>query len=87
MKKKNKRVIPGFGISMGVTLTMVSVIVLIPLAILVIYTAQMSFPEIIATITRGRVLSKLLCQLHHRICGIDNQCSYGTDTGMGACQI
>ena len=27
MKKKNKRVIPGFGISMGVTLTMVSVIV------------------------------------------------------------
>ena len=57
MKKKNKRVIPGFGISMGVTLTMVSVIVLIPLATLVIYTAQMSFPEIIATITRGRVLS------------------------------
>ena len=56
MKKKNKRVIPGFGISMGVTLTMVSVIVLIPLATLVIYTAQMSFPEIIATITRGRVL-------------------------------
>ena len=44
MKKKNKRVIPGFGISMGVTLTMVSVIVLIPLATLVIYTAQMSFP-------------------------------------------
>ena len=38
MKKKNKRVIPGFGISMGVTLTMVSVIVLIPLATLVIYT-------------------------------------------------
>ena len=34
MKKKNKRVIPGFGISMGVTLTMVSVIVLIPLATL-----------------------------------------------------
>ena len=83
MKKKNKRVIPGFGISMGVTLTMVSVIVLIPLATLVIYTAQMSFPEIIATITRGRVL----CQLHHRICGIGNQCRYGTDTGMGACQI
>ena len=54
MKKKNKRVIPGFGISMGVTLTMVSVIVLIPLATLVIYTAQMSFT---ATITRGRVLS------------------------------
>ena len=81
MKKKNKRVIPGFGISMGVTLTMVSVIVLIPLATLVIYTAQMSFPEIIATITRGRVLSSFYVSF------IGNQCRYGTDTGMGACQI
>lgn len=57
MKKRNKRVIPGFGISMGVTLTMLSFIVLIPLATLVIYTAQMDFKDIIATITRGRVLS------------------------------
>lgn len=57
MKKRNKRVIPGFGISMGVTLTMLSFIVLIPLATLVIYTAQMDFKDIIATITRKRVLS------------------------------
>lgn len=57
MKKRNKRVIPGFGISMGVTLTMLSFIVLIPLASLVIFTAQMDFGEFIGTITRGRVLS------------------------------
>lgn len=59
MKKrtKNKRVIPGFGLSMGVTITMLSIIVLIPLASLVIYTANMDFSEIIKTITRPRVLA------------------------------
>lgn len=57
MKKKKKRVIPGFGISMGVTLTMLSLIVIIPLASLVIYTAQLNPREIWETITRGRVLS------------------------------
>lgn len=57
MKKANKRVIPGFGLSMGVTLTIVSLIVVIPLASLVLYTAQLSFGEIIETITRKRVLS------------------------------
>ena len=57
MRKKKKRVIPGFGISMGVTITMLSVIVLIPLASLAVYAAKMDFHEFIETITRGRVLS------------------------------
>ena len=42
MKQKSKRVIPGFGISMGVTLTILSIVVLIPLASLVVYTEQLS---------------------------------------------
>ncbi len=57
MKQKQKRVIPGFGISMGVTLTILSLVVLIPLASLVIYTAQLSPREIFETITRPRVLA------------------------------
>lgn len=57
MKKVSKRVIPGFGLSMGVTLSILSVIVLIPLASLVIFTAQMDFDEIIQTVTRERVLA------------------------------
>lgn len=57
MKKASKRVIPGFGLSMGVTLSILSVVVLIPLASLVVFTAQMDFGEIIATITRKRVLA------------------------------
>lgn len=55
--RKKTRVIPGFGLSAGVTLTMLSLIVIIPLASLVVYTAQMDFPEFIRTITRARVLA------------------------------
>jgi sulfate transport system permease protein len=57
MKKAKKRVIPYFGLSMGVTISILSIVVLIPLASLVIYTAQLSFSDIIETITRDRVLS------------------------------
>ena len=38
-EKKQKRVIPGFGLTMGVTITMLSIVVLIPLASLVIYSS------------------------------------------------
>lgn len=55
--RARKRVIPGFGISMGVTITMLSVVVLIPLASLVVFTAQLDFSDFIETITRPRVLS------------------------------
>ena len=55
--KANKRVIPFFGLSMGVTLSILSIIVLIPLASLVIFTAKMSWEDIFATITRSRVLA------------------------------
>ena len=56
-RKKAKRVIPYFGLSMGVTISMLSVIVLIPLASLVIYTAKMSWQDIWEAITRSRVMA------------------------------
>ena len=57
MSKRNKRVIPGFGLSMGVTLTMLSIIVIIPLASLIVFTANLSLGEIIDVITKPRVLA------------------------------
>jgi len=57
MKKRNKPVIPGFGLSMGITISILSLVVLIPLASLVIYTAKLSFRDFIETITRARVLA------------------------------
>ena len=54
---KKSRIIPGFGLSMGVTLSMLGLVVLIPLASLVIFTAKLSPAEIIEVITRKRVLA------------------------------
>lgn len=52
-----KRVIPGFELTMGVTITMLSIIVLIPLASLVVYSSQLGLKEFFEVITRKRVLS------------------------------
>ena len=53
-KQQSKRVIPGFGLTMGVTLAMLSIVVLIPLASLAVYSARLSFREFIEVITRPR---------------------------------
>ena len=49
-------VIPGFGITLGLTLFYLSLIVLIPLAGLVFKTAELSLPELWRTISDNRVL-------------------------------
>lgn len=55
--KKRRSVIPGFGLSFGVTITMLSFIVIIPLCSLVIFSAKLSPGEFWSTVTRDRVLS------------------------------
>ena len=57
MKKSKKRVIPGFGLTMGVTITMLSIVVLIPLASLVIFSSLLGFNVFIDVISRKRILS------------------------------
>lgn len=42
-KQKTERVIPGVGLSFGITITMLGLIVVIPLCSLIIFSAQMSF--------------------------------------------
>lgn len=49
-------VIPGFGVTLGLTLFYLSLIVLIPLAGLVFKTAELSLPELWRTISDSRVL-------------------------------
>lgn len=55
-KKRQKRVIPGFGLTLGITLSMLGVIVLIPLCSLVIYAAKLSLADFLKVITGKRVL-------------------------------
>ena len=85
MKAKKKRVIPGFGLSMGVTITILSLVVLIPLAALVIYTSRMHLSDIIETITRPRVLASF--NFPHFAYRINNKFDYGRHTCLGACKI
>jgi sulfate transport system permease protein len=56
-RKKTKSVIPGFGLSFGITTAIMGLIVVIPLCSLVIFSAQLSPSEFIDTVTRPRVLA------------------------------
>lgn len=53
---KKKSIIPGFGPSMGVTVAMLSLIVLIPLASILAYSFRLSGKEWIELMTRSNVL-------------------------------
>ncbi|MDO4490187.1 MAG: sulfate ABC transporter permease subunit CysT [Lachnospiraceae bacterium] len=55
-KGKQRRVIPGFGLTFGITISMLSVIVLIPLCSLIIYSAKLSPAEFWGIISGKRVL-------------------------------
>lgn len=57
MKRTNRSVVPGFALTTGVMLSILSVVVLIPLASLVVFSAHMDFSDMVAVITRPRVVS------------------------------
>ncbi|MDX7952918.1 sulfate ABC transporter permease subunit CysT [Lichenihabitans sp. Uapishka_5] len=48
---RHRRVIPGFGLTLGTTLVVLSAVVLLPLAALVVRSAQLTGPEFWATVT------------------------------------
>src|SRR4030095_2550128 len=54
---KQNSVLPGFGMSMGVPLTYLSLIVLIPLSCLAFKTAGLTWPEFVETATNPRILA------------------------------
>lgn len=58
-RRAPRRVIPGFGLTLGITLAMLSVVVLIPLAALFLKAAGMTLEHWVATFTDWRVLASL----------------------------
>jgi sulfate transport system permease protein len=54
-----RRVIPGFGITLGMTLLWLSLIVLIPLAALFLKTTELSFEQFVRIVTSPRVVHAL----------------------------
>jgi len=55
--RKPRRVLPGFGLSLGVTLVYLSLIVLIPLSAIFLKTATLSFDQFWSVVTAPRVLA------------------------------
>jgi sulfate transport system permease protein len=55
MKRKN--VLPGFGLTMGITLTYLGVLVLVPLSTVFVRTAGLTWEQFWATVTNPRVIA------------------------------
>ena len=55
-KVKKTRVIPGFKLTLGITVTMLSLIVLIPLASVMVYSLKLSPSEFFVLITKKNVV-------------------------------
>lgn len=54
---KSRRVLPGFGLTMGITITYLGILVIIPLSALLIKSAHIEMKALIAMILSPRVLS------------------------------
>ena len=57
VRRHDRHVLPGFGLSLGYTLVYLCLIVLIPLSAVFIKTADLSWPEFIAVVTAPRVMA------------------------------
>ncbi len=56
-KRRSKHILPGFGLSLGITMSMLSIIVIIPLLSLFWGGTELSWADFISIISRGRVLA------------------------------
>jgi sulfate/thiosulfate transport system permease protein len=57
MRHTSLTVLPGFGLSLGITCTYLSLMVLLPLATIFARTADLSWAEFLATVTNPRVVA------------------------------
>ena len=66
-KSKKVRVIPGYHLTMGIVITMLSLLILIPLASVLVYALKLSPAEFFALVTKPNVLhafrTSILCSL------------------------
>jgi len=59
MIKRSKNILPGFTLSLGFSLTFISIIVFLPLAALALKSTELSFQQFIQTISHARSLSAI----------------------------
>ncbi|MFB6349427.1 sulfate ABC transporter permease subunit CysT [Moraxella marmotae] len=62
-KNRNRRVMPFFGLSMGVSVFALSLLVILPFAMMIITTLQMDFADIVRTIREPQVFAAIKLSL------------------------
>lgn len=75
--KKGVRVIPGFGLSMGVTLAMLSCLVLIPLVSIFISASELSWKEFVTVVTSRQIMSGYVVSLSSAFIAAVINCVFG----------
>lgn len=76
-RKRKKSIIPGFGLTMGITVAMLSLIILIPLASVLTYSFRMSFTEFIELITRPNVVQAFVTSIGCAFAAAVINCVFG----------
>ena len=75
--KRKKSIIPGFGMSMGITIAMLSLIILIPLASILAYSFRMSWQEFIKLMTRPNVVQAFATSIGCALIAAVVNCIFG----------
>lgn len=74
---KKKSIIPGFGLSMGITVAMLSLIILIPLASVLAYSFRLSGQEFFALMTRPNVVQSFVTSIGCALAAAVINCVFG----------
>ena len=77
LKRKEKTVIPGFGLTFGISLAMLSILILIPLASILVYSFRLSLSEFWQLITEKAVLSALFTSVSCSFIAAIINCIFG----------
>lgn len=75
--KKGKSVLPGFGMTMGITVAMLSLLVLIPLASVLVYAFHMTGKEFLELVTRPNVKQAFITSISCAFIAAVVNCVFG----------
>lgn len=78
VKDRKVRVIPGFHLTLGITVTMLSLIVLIPLASVMVYSLKLSLGEFMALVTKKNVVNAFITSISCSFIAAVINCIFGT---------
>ena len=78
VKDRKVRVIPGFHLTLGITVTMLSLIVLIPLASVMVYSLKLSPGEFMALVTKKNAVNAFITSISCSFIAAVINCIFGT---------